>query len=400
MLRLPIWKLETMETGDDFQDQEIANDIKAMGFDMLNRANNHNPVPGLLRVDGMLQDQGITWAGVGENLAEARAPRYLDAPKGRIALVGMVSMSQAGEGAYPAGPETPGASVLRLTMYQVVTADELEMLRKIRDDMYSHRLEYEFPVPPIPANEPTDRLRLSQDGQWYKAGDKSGMLSFTMNPGDEREILRSVRNGKENSDFLIATIHSHEDRSPLIDRSTSEYPTDFLVQLAHDAIDNGADAFVGTGVHMLHGVEIYKGKPIFYDMHSFAYGLFRDTNAPPSTSEVTGFEQQATSWASPDLPRLNNESGMQSVVAECKYDKGELQEVILHPIDLGFGAPMDQWGIPHVPSPEVAQKILQRLQRLSKPFGTTIDIEGNLGVIHVQQPTAAQESGATAHSAN
>ena len=69
------------------------------------------------------------------------------------------------------------------------------------------------------------------------------MLSFTMNPGDEREILRSVRNGKENSDFLIATIHSHEDRSPLIDRSTSEYPTDFLVQLAHDAIDNGADAF-------------------------------------------------------------------------------------------------------------------------------------------------------------
>ena len=46
---------------------------------------------------------------------------------------------------------------------------------------------------------------------------------------------------------------------------------------------------------MLHGVEIYKGKPIFYAYYSFTYGLFRDANAPPSTSAVTGFEQQATS---------------------------------------------------------------------------------------------------------
>ena len=38
-------------------------------------------------------------------------------------------------------------------------------------------------------------------------------------------------------------------------------------------------------------------------------------------------------------------------------------------------------GIPMTPSPEVAQRILKKMQTLSKPFGTTITIENNVGVI-------------------
>ncbi len=33
--------------------------------------------------------------------------------------------------------------------------------------------------------------------------------------------------------------------------------------------------------------------------------------------------------------------------------------------------------------PETAQKILERLQRLSEPFGTTIAVQGNIGVIKI-----------------
>jgi hypothetical protein len=32
-------------------------------------------------------------------------------------------------------------------------------------------------------------------------------------------------------------------------------------------------------------------------------------------------------------------------------------------------------------APEIAQRILQRLQKLSEPFGTRITVEGNVGVI-------------------
>ncbi len=44
-----------------------------------------------------------------------------------------------------------------------------------------------------------------------------------------------------------------------------------LVEFAHKAIDNGADVFIGHGVHTIRGVEIYGGKPIFYGVNSFYY---------------------------------------------------------------------------------------------------------------------------------
>jgi poly-gamma-glutamate synthesis protein (capsule biosynthesis protein) len=39
--------------------------------------------------------------------------------------------------------------------------------------------------------------------------------------------------------------------------------------------------------------------------------------------------------------------------------------------------------------PQIAQRILDRLQKLSEPLGTKIAIEGNVGVI---RPSAAQTS--------
>jgi poly-gamma-glutamate synthesis protein (capsule biosynthesis protein) len=38
-------------------------------------------------------------------------------------------------------------------------------------------------------------------------------------------------------------------------------------------------------------------------------------------------------------------------------------------------------GVPRLATPPVARTILERLQRLSAPFGTTIAIEQNVGVI-------------------
>ena len=85
-----------------------------------------------------------------------------------------------------------------------------------------------------------------------------------MNAEDLRDILRSIRNGKYLSDFLVVTIHSHEASSAVEMGLSSDRPPDFLVDLAHKAIDNGADAFVGHGPHVLRGIEIHNGKPILY----------------------------------------------------------------------------------------------------------------------------------------
>lgn len=50
---------------------------------------------------------------------------------------------------------------------------------------------------------------------------------------------------------------------------------------------------------------------------------------------------------------------------------------------------MSLMGLPMTPSPELAQRILQQIQTLSKPFGTKINIEAGVGVIRVA-PTAVE----------
>jgi hypothetical protein len=42
-------------------------------------------------------------------------------------------------------------------------------------------------------------------------------------------------------------------------------------------------------------------------------------------------------------------------------------------------------GVPMTPSPDEAHRILKHVQDMSRPFGTTISIEDNVGVIHVAQ---------------
>ena len=46
--------------------------------------------------------------------------------------------------------------------------------------------------------------------------------------------------------------------------------------LAHEIIDSGADILIGHHTHRCQGVEIYKGKPIFYSLGNFLF----DQNNP------------------------------------------------------------------------------------------------------------------------
>jgi poly-gamma-glutamate synthesis protein (capsule biosynthesis protein) len=398
--------------------KQVAEDVKAMGFRIVNRANNHameDGVAGMLETNHWLDAAGIIHAGAGKNLDEARAAAYLETPKGRISMVGMnstgtPSSSGSASASYKLGIAggLPGVNSLHLTMYQIVSANQMEVLRKIQADTYSHRTEIMNPVPPLSEKQSKDTLRFSRSGDSYKVGTTPGGLSYTMNPEDLREIMRSIRNGKEYSDFTIATIHAHEDPSALQLEWFSENPPDFLIELAHKSIDNGADAFVGHGVHVLRGVEIYKGKPIFYGLGTFVWQLnqqatpldrYTYSHADPYSTEMTDAELQWTFWDAAIRPRMNRDN-LESVVAECRYNNGLIVEVLLHPIEMGFGTELAHEGIPRLASPEAAQRILQRLQKISKPFGTTISIENNVGIIRVPpESSQSTSSNAPAHRA-
>ena len=135
---------------------------------------------------------------------------------------------------------------------------------------------------------------------------------------------------------------------------------------------------MGHSPHVLRGVEIYKGKPILYGLGEFlpvtAHGRLaherflaadpvgRGRGAAPATDNITDV-------ANP-RPAINFES----MVALSRYDTGQFVEVRLYPISGQFEGPLSQLGIPRTAPPAMAQRILARVQALSKPFGTTIAI--------------------------
>jgi hypothetical protein len=270
---------------------------------------------------------------------------------------------------------------LRVNVRYTVTAQQMEGLRALRDSVHARRGEVFAPIPPVDPNEPRDRLELF--GQRYRVGPKPGDMTWEMNQGDLREILRSIRNGKQSSDFMVVTIHCHQGNYAFQTYTYDNDTPDFLIEFAHQAIDAGADAFVGHGVHTIRGVEIYKGKPIFYGVNSFIYQYMSATpqnpGGPQTETEVEMSEGATVAG------RVSNPERMESLLTESRYENGRLAEVRIHPVDLGQDGsrPFSRLGLPMIPAPDMSRRVLEKLQRLSKPFGTSITIENGVGVIRL-----------------
>ena len=98
------------------------------------------------------------------------------------------------------------------------------------------------------------------------------------------------------------TIHAHEPGN------WSQEPADFLPKLAHTAIDAGADEFIGHGPHQIRGIEVYRGKPIFYSLGDFIFqldllepvasDLYEQYKMDPASATDAEFNAMWNSWCS------------------------------------------------------------------------------------------------------
>lgn len=86
----------------------------------------------------------------------------------------------------------------------------------------------------------------------------------------------------EGAQVIIASFHWGEEKA--------EYPNDMQVELAHAAIDAGADLVLGHHPHVLQGIEQYKGKNIVYSLGNFCFG----GNMYPSDMDTMIFQQTFT----------------------------------------------------------------------------------------------------------
>ncbi|MEO8448482.1 MAG: CapA family protein [Gemmatimonadota bacterium] len=363
-------------------DPAVVPDLKAMGFDLVARANNHSTdwgLEGMRETDRRLDQAGIVHAGTGEHRAAARAPGYLTTPQGTIAIVSMASsFTPLSRSTPPQGlaPGRPGVSALRTTRRVLVSPEMLQTLRRVYDAQPKGSYQ-----PPADST-PNDLELLGVRYRASAAAKDKLAFTFEMDSTDVQEILAGIRQGKRNADFLIATIHAHEPGN------WSEEPADFLPGLAHAAIDNGADAFIGHGPHQLRGIEIYKGKPIFYSLGNF---FFQVTSIEPIAADLyEQFKRDPRKVVDAEFHEwwekrfFGGETApiyYRSVVAVSKYERGAVSEIRLYPVELGFSDRAAERGVPRLAPPAVAREILAQLDRLSRPYGTTIAVEGNVGVI-------------------
>lgn len=374
---------------------EVAADLKLMGFDMVNRAQNHlldSEFEGMFSTNALLDEAGIVHAGSGSNLQEAAAPAFLELAKGRAALIGTHAPIFPEHYRLGATPRIgnlggrPGLNMLNYNETILVSQQQYDALLQVREGFLQYRDNYDNPRPVASASPDTGvRISASSSGRndpRYRVtrGDEvPGTVVYTMNSNDVDRILRSIRNARQLGDFVIAAAHIHQSQSVVEMQHLSTRPPAFYVELAHRAIDAGADAFVGTGVQTLRGIEIYQGKPIFYGLGEF----FRESQweLPVSTAAADSDPQRRVQQFSRNFG--GSTQSLESLVAMSHYEDGVLKEVRLYPTELGINEPDSRLGIPRMATQQHATQILERVTRLSDQWGTEIDIERGVGIIRV-----------------
>jgi len=351
-------------------DPGVPRDVAAMGIDIVGHANNHATdwgVEGMIETLKLLDAAKLVRAGTGRTMAEARAPAYYDGPQGRVALVSATTtFTPMTPAADPLGrvPGRPGANTIRSTEIGQVSEADLAVLARIT------------------GTKPGAPVRIK--GRDFRAVDAPTTpmtIGYDLNQKDLAANLLAVRQARQNGNFVVFSLHNHEPGN------ASQTPADFAPGLAHQIIDAGADVYMGHGPHQLRGIEIYKGKPIFYSLGNFAMMNNSLDDVPADMFDQFGVTPGSVT--TPELLQARNAKSFsdpnlyESVIATTHFRDGRLTEVRLYPIDLGVTATGAARGVPNMADAATGARILERLQRLSAPFGTRIDIVKGVGIIRV-----------------
>jgi poly-gamma-glutamate synthesis protein (capsule biosynthesis protein) len=370
-----------------------------MGLKLLSCANNHATDygdDGLLAMLAHLRRARIAHAGAGANLAEARKPAYLDTAAGRVALIAATSFYPHWTRAADQRPDAlgrPGVNPLDFATSYTVDDATFATLTKASERLGLTQARTRQRAMFFSAQEaPEDSAdALTFLGQRFLRG-KSFSVVTKAKPADLDANLRWIGEAKRQADFVIFSLHNHEyGAAGALTAATNvgmEEPAGFVTEVAHAAIEAGADVVAGHGSHLTLGVEIYKDRPILYSLGNF---IFQNDNVPVFPAESYqrfGLDEKATPTDFLDARTGNETRGFPAsaeywhgIVAACDFRGGRRARLDLHPLDLGHGTPRAQRGRPMLAQGETAAAILDRVQRLSQRYGTDVSVEENIGTV-------------------
>lgn len=380
--------------------QETLDEFVDLNIRLVNFANNHTTDygwQGSLETIEACEARGIIPCGVGRNLQDARSARFLDTATGRVSVIGACSTWAERALASMPGTEVtarPGLSPLRWSRTYVLPEEEFEQIKRI-DAMLgtAHSMQEVSRVEcwALP-DENHIKFGSAMEGHLLiERGDKA-QVRTQVNEDDQEELLKSIRDARRRSDYVVASLHTHEGVN---ENWYANEPPAFVEEFARRCIDEGADVFVGHGAHYARGVEIYKGKPIFYSLGSLLME-FEAGNSMISPEMYHTYGHPADSRPS-DLHggRAKNPDGSWNgfyserrfsldimVIVETEGDKVQYHLV---PLDLNMirDNPLHR-GLPEFATGEAGQEITDFLTQTSRKYGTEFEYDKASGLIHIK----------------
>ncbi len=373
----------------------VLDELTAMGCDLFSAATNHAFDYGHRGIEQTLEafaERNLPVGGLGYNLYDARRPTYLETPAGRVALVSVctsiTSGSRAGQTTQAVGGR-PGVNPLAVeTVYQLPERYREQFL-EIRNAVGFDEQMQSWLDRGLYINHDWDSDEYLHFGDMKFEIAETGGISYQIDRSDQTAVCEWIEEAHNTADWVIVTVHSHQGVDGR--QNTTETPT-FLREVAHTAVDAGANAVIGTGPHVLRGVERYNGAPIFYSLGNFILQDETIDRLPAENYRRYGLEEftkpsQAFDARNHDSTgelmsdRANPECWI-TVVPVCTFD-AEIEQVAieLHPVTLQQELERSQCGTPILATDEQATAILERVAERSAPFGTTLEIADGVGRI-------------------
>ena len=289
---------------------DVADALVGTGLELVSFAGNHcmdwGP-DGLIDTIDNLERAGAIQVGTGRDIEAARQPVIIQR---NGVSVGLVAVNSILPMTYWAEERRPGCAPMRAhTVYEQIEHDQPGTPARVHT--FSHR-------------------------------------------DDLDALLASIRELRSRVDVVILSHHAGIHFVPAV-------IPDYQREVAHAAIDAGADLVLGHHAHILKGVEVYKGRTIAYSLANFAIDLRMD-EAHAKSKGFREIQKLNPDWV-PDFTSNYNfppDSAM-SMMLEARLTAGGVEDVRLVPIMIGKDA------VPRVVSPDHADfdRIHTYLQAIS-----------------------------------
>ena len=131
-----------------------------------------------------------------------------------------------------------------------------------------------------------------------------------------------IKSAKKNADIVIVLFHWGEEHT--------FYADSWQMELAHQAVDMGADLVVGSHPHVLQGIEEYNGSVIAYSLGNFVFNSYGD--------------------------------GAETIILQCSFKGKSLASVKCIPVFINSGKPEPAAG-------DTKEIIMERMRKLSLDLG-------------------------------